>query len=274
MDDRAFDRLARRLSAPESRREVLGTILGVVVAGLFATDTDAKNRGKRRMKHRDKTKSRRRKKTARAQAVAGCCSGGSNCAPGPGKNLTKCCYEGQDLSGKSFKSGNLTQANFTHATLTNAKFQSANLTGACFVDADLTGANLKASNLSGAIFCHTTMPDGTINDSGCDNGTSCCPTSTCADCPVDPKTGLPGFCCPGDLCSCGGICCGDDECWILRTESTDGGETPPRLEELCEIPANCVLCPDSGPACCTSCGLGGECVSSGPITGRSVRRRA
>ena len=38
-----------------------------------------------------------------------------------------------------------------------------------FTGANLTGANLKGVNLDGVIFCNTTMPDKTINNSGCKN---------------------------------------------------------------------------------------------------------
>ena len=34
-------------------------------------------------------------------------------------------------------------------------------------NANLAGANLLGAYLRGAIFCHTTMPDGSINNTGC-----------------------------------------------------------------------------------------------------------
>jgi hypothetical protein len=60
-----------------------------------------------------------------------------------------------------------------------AGFRGANLSGSCFVGANLLNAHLdSAVNLHGSIFCGTRMPDGSMNDSGCAQGTACCPTST------------------------------------------------------------------------------------------------
>ena len=38
-----------------------------------------------------------------------------------------------------------------------------------FTGADLTGANLGEVSLDGVILCNTTMPDGTINNTSCEN---------------------------------------------------------------------------------------------------------
>ena len=38
-----------------------------------------------------------------------------------------------------------------------------------FTRADLTGANLAGVSLDGVILCNTTMPDGSINDTSCEN---------------------------------------------------------------------------------------------------------
>ena len=38
-----------------------------------------------------------------------------------------------------------------------------------FTGADLTGANLGGVSLDGVILCNTTMPDGKINNSSCEN---------------------------------------------------------------------------------------------------------
>jgi hypothetical protein len=66
------------------------------------------------------------------------------------KATNKCV--GCDLSG----------ANLTEAILIKAVLPETNLTGAILTEANLTGANLE-----GAPFCYTTIPDGTINNSGC-----------------------------------------------------------------------------------------------------------
>jgi uncharacterized protein YjbI with pentapeptide repeats len=46
----------------------------------------------------------------------------------------------------------------------NSDMTATNLTGA-----DLTGANIAGVSLDGVILCNTTMPDGTINNSSCEN---------------------------------------------------------------------------------------------------------
>ena len=38
-----------------------------------------------------------------------------------------------------------------------------------FTGADLTGANLGGVSLDGVILCNTTMPDGKINNTSCEN---------------------------------------------------------------------------------------------------------
>lgn len=112
---------------------------------------------------------------------------------------------------------------------------------------------------------------GRLPDGGWDpgDGSTCIP----AMCPPDPRTGKRGRCCPGGWCSCGDICCQGEECWIVTTELR-GGDTPRVTErEYCEPPAGCVQCPESGTACCLDCTVDGQCITSGPISGGSIRGR-
>jgi hypothetical protein len=63
--------------------------------------------------------------------------------------------------------------------LAGANLTNADLTGACISRANLAGANLTGANLAirgnfnmiafsdDTIFCHTTMPGGTVNNTGC-----------------------------------------------------------------------------------------------------------
>ena len=51
--------------------------------------------------------------------------------------------------------------------LTGADLTDANLTGADLTNANLTGADLTGANLTNADFCNTTMPDGSVDNSGC-----------------------------------------------------------------------------------------------------------
>jgi uncharacterized protein YjbI with pentapeptide repeats len=54
------------------------------------------------------------------------------------------------------------RVNATEGSETSANFSGADLTGANLTDVNLTGVILV-----GVIFCNTTMPEGTINNSGC-----------------------------------------------------------------------------------------------------------
>ena len=63
--------------------------------------------------------------------------------------------------------GNCPSCDLSKALLYKANLEGANLTGANLEGADLYKANLEGSDLSGAILCNTTMPDGTIDNSGC-----------------------------------------------------------------------------------------------------------
>ena len=56
----------------------------------------------------------------------------------------------------------LSGANLTRANLTRANLRKAYLSEADLSEADLTGAIM-----NGVILCNTTMPDGSVNDSGC-----------------------------------------------------------------------------------------------------------
>lgn len=242
MDRERFDALARLLAATGSRRGAIGALIG---AGLLGTGLEAEARkrngnrrggggkGKDRDKDKDKDrgkgngKTKDRKKRAQAEQIpARCCSTG-NCTPGKGKNLFKCCYEDGNVANKNFSGANLGQANFTNANASGANFQAANLGQACLVDANLTGAKTNSStNLGGAIFCRTIMPDGSINDSGCDNGTRCCPTcieegEVCGD-------GIGGDCCPDT------VCC-DDVCTDTQSDDANCGE----CGNVCEEPETC-----------------------------------
>jgi hypothetical protein len=92
-------------------------------------------------------------------------------------NLNGADLAGADLGGSDFTEADLTRANLAGANLLAVEFYGAvipyaNLSGANFSRADLTGASLFKSvvtgaNFTDATFCHTTMPDGSINNSGC-----------------------------------------------------------------------------------------------------------
>jgi hypothetical protein len=142
-------------------------------------------------KHADPTPNRRFSHaslfidSSTSQAIGGCST------PPPGgtclyDNLANTDLTGADLSDTDFTeadftAANLTGANLSHDELYGAVFGRASLRNANLTDADLdkvdlmyadlTGANLTGATLDGlldhATFCHTTMPNGSINNTDC-----------------------------------------------------------------------------------------------------------
>jgi hypothetical protein len=204
MDQQAFDRLTRLFGQARTRRESIGALLGVAIAGFAEHSAGAKSGGKRRGRRendeRGHDKSRAKRKPAHDEQVAPGCYSGTPCVLGKGKNNFQCDLSGMDLSGKNLSGSNLSKANFAGAVVKNANLSKSTLSEACFLGADLTDANLKGANTSGAIFCRTVMPDGSVNDSGCDKGTTCCPT-----CLALGERG-----CRAGIPCCAGVCGGDD----------------------------------------------------------------
>jgi hypothetical protein len=121
---------------------------------------------------------------ARATTTDSCFPGGTTCRPGKGTNTSRCDFAFSTvLHNKDVRGANLSQSNFVGADLRGADLRGTNLSGSCFVSADLTGARLGASvNLHDAIFCNTTLPDGRIDNSGCEGTTPCCHQRV-QDCP-------------------------------------------------------------------------------------------
>jgi hypothetical protein len=269
MDRDRFDALARLLAATGSRRRTLGALLGIAVFG-EGVDALAKKNGtgsKNRSKNRNQKKRRQKERRARDQAAPANCFTGSPCIPGPGTNLASCDFEGTNaLAGQNLRGSNLSKANLQDADASGAKLNSANLGGACLVDANLTGATTGSANFTGAIFCRTKMPNGTINNSGCNKGTRCCPT--CINFGEVCGPGIGGSCCNSFVCE-GGTC----RCPLGQTRCPDGV-----CRECCEngqqstCPANEICCAgdcanlQTDPNNCCRCGRrcdAGEICSSG-----------
>ena len=242
MDPTRFDALARTLVAATTRRGVVGLLLGAGFAGfdrgaLAKTKKKAK-KGNTRAQRRRKDKDRKGNARSAGAEATPCCSAG-NCVPGKGKNLQKCCYQGQDLTGKNFSGANLGSANLSGATLTGANLQGANLGKACLVDADLRGVKLNSStNWGGVVYCRTQTDRGE-NNSGCDKGTDCCPTCDTAN-PCDD----------GEIC-CNGRCLAGNCC--------DNGE-----QSTC----------DAGELCCANTCVAGECCAATDCPNETCQRRS
>jgi len=162
MDRGRFDTLARVISAQQSRRTTITTLLSALVL------RHAPAAAKRKSQHR---------RTAPVTAqVAAACYPGTRCTPGKGNNASRCDFSHSTVfRNRDARGSNLSDSNFFGADLRGADFRGANLSGGCFVGADLTGAKLGSSvNLHKAVFCNTVMPDGTRDDSGCEGETPCC----------------------------------------------------------------------------------------------------
>ena len=182
MDATQFDHLTRMLCASVSRRGSLAAVLG---ATLLRYDPGAvlagggKGKGKNRGKGKGKSKGKRRRNAPPPLPVGKACFTGANCIPGHGAVNEDCDFSSSTLFRNLDAHGAvLSRANFANANASGADLRGAILDDACFVDAVLLDARFDNSTVLGsAIFCNTRMPDGTINNAGCDRPTACCATS-------------------------------------------------------------------------------------------------
>lgn len=195
MDQHAFDRMARLVGTPRSRRMALAAILSL---GMGAAESiDAKRRAKRRK--------------ARGRAGAEALAGYRDCplsTIAPGKNLSGCDFFDRDLRGKNFSSTNSSKATFAGANLCAVPLRSANLGNTSFASANLTradlrGANFSTANTAGAVFCQTRMPNGAINNADCP-AEPCCSNAECAANKVCTDAGC--------VCPSGSQCCANSDC--------------------------------------------------------------
>ena len=231
MDDERFDELIKRVGATQLTRGTAlrglagGTLAAVLGAVLSAGGTAAK-----RKKRKPRGKERKdRQNPKRIHARQEECWPGVKCTPAKGANVSRCDLEGSP----AFTDLDCTRCNLSYANLrgvdaTGANFTRANLSYACLVDADLTGATIASTtNLSFAIFCRTTMPNGNVNNSGCNKGTDCCPTCNRGfgqSCGAPGQVCCNGFVCQGNTCVCpvGQTHCGGS-CVNTQTDPSNCG---------------------------------------------------
>jgi len=262
MDRDRFDALTRLLASSGSRRRALGALLGTVLLGAGG-DTLAKSR---RRKHHGKVRG--------ARAIPANCYSGTSCVIGKGHNNSNCDFSGSN----GFRTKNVSGSNFSGSDLsgvdaTKTNFKGANLNGACFVDAILIGANLKQTNTRGAIFCRTIMPDGSLNNTGCDQDTHCCRTCVLVD---QEGCSLGGECCDGATCVpapngrgvCQVVACQAGQCEAglhcchgVCIPNTDGSQCCEADD--CRPSGNQCLSAGGGPTFC-ACGLDPICSGSAP----------
>ncbi len=274
MDGQRFDALTRRLS---SRRSALGGIF----AGLLLP-LEASARGK----SKDRKRKGKGKGKQRANAQAEPCWRAGACIVSKGSNVSQCDLAGYTaLDPLDCTRCNLSRANLRGADLTGVNFTRANLSGACLVDADFTDATFaNNTNLYNAIFCRTIMPDGSVNNSGCQSGTACCPTcdaghlcpsgccntaiGTCGACPSGSicgggTPGIPGICgCTPTTCEALGKACGS---WPDGCGETLSCGACPANQSCCN--GTCAPCPCNqvqlvNGTCVTPCSSAGPCGSS------------
>jgi hypothetical protein len=82
-------------------------------------------------------------------------------------NLNRASLLGAHLSDAKLVGARMIGVDLSGANLSGAALVSAELPGANLTDANLSGANLSGAILTDATLCRTTMPDGSVDDSGC-----------------------------------------------------------------------------------------------------------
>lgn len=168
MDREHFDALARLVSAKQSRRGALAALLGAALLGRGVDAVSARRRKRKRRGHGDDDDNG-------GGGESPLCFQGSPCLVKPGANLRDCDFAGSAILANSDCQGCiLSGANLAGAILSGANLQGAILADACLVNADLTDANVAGVHFDKTIICGTAMPDGSINNSGCDRSTRCC----------------------------------------------------------------------------------------------------
>ena len=272
MDRDRFDTLTRLFATVGSRRAALGALAG---AGLLGGGVSVSAKpGKKGKKGKKKKHNRRRR-----------CFGSESCAfPSDGLDFENCdlagssistcdgCnFRGADLGGADLEEGSFQGVSFRNANLNSADLSFTDVSGASFRDACLSGANLFGANTDGAdfrgaIFCGTIGPDGSLNDSGCDETGRCCPPAApCfkdAECPVGAPTCCNARCVDTDTdpLNCGGCfaACFTDETCIEGECVSDCGEACIKDTD----------CPGDATCCDGSC-CGGvfSCETSIPAQG-------
>jgi uncharacterized protein YjbI with pentapeptide repeats len=82
-------------------------------------------------------------------------------------NLHNAAMQKINLYFSDLRGANLTDADLQGAKLWRVNMIGANLKGANLTDADLTKAIMNNSDLNGPVYCNTIMPNGILNNAGC-----------------------------------------------------------------------------------------------------------
>jgi acyl carrier protein len=276
MERRSFDSLARLVARQQSRRSAVAAVFRAALLAsipfLSGDDGEAKRRRGGNGSHKKAKAGRRHsdrgdKQRVHAEAV---CYPTTRCSGRFGAFLAKCDFGGSHVFANGSCVGcTLNQANLRGAQAAGVTFTAVNLSGACLVDADFSGGSFLGVNTLGAIFCRTRMPNGSLNNSGCSKGTSCCPTCD-GDHPCPSgQVCVDGSCRAGDCrgaeqCSpSGNICeafqcrCGDGGACSGTTPHCCGDGLDADCQQCC-VSANC----GGGETCCS-----GTCVPTSRLCG-------
>jgi hypothetical protein len=291
MDGSQFDRITRQLS---SRRTAISGVLAGLLLPLEASARSKKGKDQQR-KSKGKSKDKQR-----VSAQDSCWRAGA-CIPKKGANVSQCDLANYSPNATLDCTGcNISRANLRGANLSGANLSRANLSGSCLVDANLSGATVtNTTNLYNAIFCRTTMPDGSLNNSGCGSGTACCPTCdaahlctsgccnglTCGACPAGltcggGNPGIPGICgCTPATCESLGDVCGPNvpdgcggtlSCGPCEPETCDNGPCPGDCRCL-KLVDGATLCYSSGVVPrCRPCSSAADCIGDEPYCFTSI----
>jgi hypothetical protein len=199
MDRERFDAITRVLGKEGS----LGAALGAVLLG-SSLQTAAKPKNKKKNKKKKNppqtcfgTKDCRF--PSDGQDFEDCNFAGDSLGNCNGCNFRDADLGGADLSGESYQGASFREANLRGANLEDADVSGVSFRDACLVDATLLGANTDGAHFGGAILCNTILPNGTVSNSGCDRGTTCCPTGADVECVKDAD-------CPGQESCVDGVC--------------------------------------------------------------------
>jgi len=84
-----------------------------------------------------------------------------------GGNFRGANFEGAYMARAELAGADLSNANFRGTNLHQSSLYEANMSGADLTEADLSFADMDDAVTDGAIFCRTTMPDTSVNNSGC-----------------------------------------------------------------------------------------------------------
>jgi hypothetical protein len=203
-----FDRLVRLFGTLGSRRGALRLAVAGALLGRAAPLEDAA------AKRRRSNRTSRNRGSVQAQAEPVCqpvvCRPGIVCPGktlGPGKNLARCEFIGQNFVGANLSGANISRAVFLASFFSERpNFRGANAGGACFAGTTLTFADFRGTNLSGASFMTADIRGADFRGSNVTADQLACASGI--DCATILPNGKPAVpCAAGQTCVEGSCTC-------------------------------------------------------------------